>query len=299
MKSSLGKGLQSLIPKKESKISDLVRGREIPDKSKKESIFNIEIDKIRPNPNQPRKDLDPETLKELADSIREHGILQPLLVSKIEETTDRGRKVEYEIVAGERRWRAARMTGLPSVPVVIRDSSANEKLELALVENIQRKNLNPIEAALAFRQLNKEFGLKHHEIAEKIGKKRTTVSNALRLLNLPKQVQKAVMDGKLNEGQARAILLAKPVAQMPVFRRIIKEKLDVRRAEDLAQKVSDISKPRSTGPKNPLFKKIEEDLKQILGKRVSITKRGNTGHIKVEFISQEDLDRIVYLLSQN
>lgn len=301
MKSSLGKGLQSLIPKKESKIRDLIKGREIVplDKSKRESVFNVEIDKIRPNPNQPRKDLDPETLKELADSIREHGILQPLLVSKTEETTDRGRMVEYEIVAGERRWRAAKMAGLPSVPVVIRDSSADEKLELALVENIQRKNLNPIETAMAFKRLNDDFGLKHHEIAKKVGRARTSVSNMIRLLSLPKEVQKAVMDGKLNEGQARAILLAKPVVQMPIFRRILKEKLDVRRAEDLARKVSDVNKARAAGPKNPLFKKIEEDLKQVLGKRVSITKRGDFGHVKVEFTSQEELDQIVYLLSKN
>ena len=202
MANSLGKGLQSLIPKKESKISDLIKGREktsdLPT-SKKESIFNVEIDKIKPNPDQPRKDLDESTLKELADSIREHGILQPLIVSKTEKETNRGREVEYELIAGERRWRAAKIARLFSVPVIIKDSHAHERLEIALVENIQREDLNAMEAAMAFKRLQEDFGLRHHHIAEKIGKKRSTVTNTMRLLTLPKEVQGAIISGKISE----------------------------------------------------------------------------------------------------
>ena len=307
MKSALGKGLQSLIPKKESRISGFLKGRKSPsglgesrNRDKKESIFNIEIDKIRPNSNQPRKDVGAEALKDLADSIREHGILQPLLVSKIEKPSERGRQVEYEIIAGERRWRAAKLAGLPSVPVIIRDSSAHQKLEIALVENIQRKNLNAIETALAYKQLQDRFGLKHHEIAKKIGKDRSTISNALRILGLPQEVQDAIVGGKFSEGHARAILLAKPVARLPIFRRVLKESLSVRRTEDLARRVARPATPGGTGPKNPLFKKIESELKEILGgRRVSITKRGDLCNIRIEFVTQEELDRLVYLLSQN
>lgn len=302
MKNSLGKGLQSLIPKKESKISGLIRGQEKtldPMALKKESVFNVEIDKIRPNPNQPRKDIDQSSLKELANSIREHGILQPLLVSKVEESTDRGRKVEYEIIAGERRWRAARTVGVPSVPVIIRDSSANEKMEVALVENIQRKDLNAIEMALAFKHLYDKFNLKHHEIAKKVGKDRATISNALRLLKLPQEIQKAISGGKISEGHGRAILTAREAAWMPIFRRVIKDNLSIRRAEEIARKVAAPVTPKSLGPKSVLFRKIENDLKDVLGRRVSITKRGDVGHVRVEFINQEELDRLVYLLSQN
>ncbi|MBU1136894.1 ParB/RepB/Spo0J family partition protein [Patescibacteria group bacterium] len=303
MKTALGKGLQSLIPKKESRISGFFKDKKKPSdlgRVRKESIFNIEIDKIRPNPNQPRKDIGAEAIKELADSIKEHGILQPLLVSKIEKPSERGRQVEYEIIAGERRWRAAKLAGLPSVPVIIRDSSANQKLEIALVENIQRKNLNAIETAMAYRQLQEQFGLKHHEIARKVGKERTTVSNAMRILSLPQEVQDAIVAGKLSEGHARAMLLARPVARLPIFRRVLRENLSVRRAEDLARRVARPVAAGGIGPKNPLFKKIESELKEILnGRRVSITKRGDLGNIRIEFADQEELDRIVYLLSQS
>jgi len=301
MKNSLGKGLQSLIPKKESKMSNLAKGQE--DASglaalKKESIFNVEIDKIRPNPNQPRKEVNDDTLEELAASIGEHGVLQPLIVNKIEKATDRGREVEYELVAGERRWRASRMAGLPFVPVIIRDNSANEKLEVALVENIQRKDLNAIDLALAFKQLQDNFGLKHTEIANKIGKSRPTVTNTVRLLSLPKEIQKAIADNRINEGHGRAIMTAGPTVHMPIFRRIIKDNLSVRRTEELARKLSSHYKTnqKSVGPKNPLFRKLERNLQETLGRRVSITKRGEVGHLRVEFASQKELDLLVSLL---
>lgn len=192
------------------------------------------------------------------------------------------------------------MAGLPSVPAIIRDTSATQKLEVALVENIQRKNLNAIETALAYRELQTKFGLKHREIAQKVGKDRATVSNAMRILVLPQEVQDAIIAGNFSEGHARAMLLAKPVAWLPIFRRAVREKLSVRQTEDLARRVAKPSAPKSGGPKNPLFKKIEGELKEVLGgRRVSITKRGQIGSIRIEFVNQDELDKLVYLLSQN
>ncbi len=301
MKTSLGRGLQSLIPKREFGIKGLIKGQEkaIDPSLKKESIFNIEIDKIRPNPDQPRKDLSEESLAELTISIREYGILQPLIVSKIEKSTERGRQVEYELIAGERRWRAAKLAGLPSVPVIIKDSRDEEKLQIALVENIQREDLNAIESAIAFKRLYEEFGLRHQDIADKIGKKRTTITNTMRLLTLPSEVQQAIRANKITEGHGRAILLAKTSAQMPIFREILKNSLSVRQAEEKARNAAMVKKSYTGGPKNPLFRKIEKELQEVIGRRVSITQRGDLGHIRVEFTNQGELDQIVGLLSKN
>ena len=296
MKQSLGKGLQSLIPKKQPKISNLIKGqarRESWLDPKKESIFNIEIDKIRPNPHQPRKNLSKDNLKEMANSIREHGILQPLIVTKVEKPTERGRQVEYELIAGERRWKAAQIAGLPHVPVIIRDSSAHEKLEIALVENLQRENLNPIESAQAFRQLQEDFKLKHSQIAQKIGKKRTTVTNILRLLTLPPKIQNAIAEGRISEGHGRAILMAKPTARLTVYQAIVRNNLGVRQTEERARRVALFNKPRSSGPKNPLFRKIEKDLAAVLGRRVSILRRGDMGYLNIGFVNQKELDKVV------
>ena len=296
MKQSLGKGLQSLIPKKQPKMANLIKGRAQRTawlEPKKESIFNIEVDKIRPNPLQPRKNLPEESLKEMANSIREHGILQPLIVTKIEKPTERGRQVEYELVAGERRWRAAQIAGLPHVPVIIRDSSADEKLEIALVENLQRENLNPIEEARAFKQLHKEFNLKHSEIAEKVGKQRTTISNSIRLLNLPPKIQQALLGNKISEGHARAVLMAKPMARLTLYQTIVRNNLSVRQAEDRARQLAQSNKPYSHGPKNPLFKKLEKDLEGVIGRRVSILRRGDMGYLNIGFINQKELDKLI------
>ena len=299
-KLSLGKGLQSLIPKKESKITGLIKKEGKSSdwlKLKKESIFNIEIDKIKTNPNQPRKNLSEEGLKELAESIKQHGVLQPLIVTKNEKSTERGRQVEYELIAGERRWRASQIAGLPHVPVIIKDSAAQEKLEIALVENIQRENLNAIDSALAYKQLQNDFNLRHQDIAKKVGKSRTTITNAIRLLSLPSEVQKAITIGKISEGHGRAILMAKPEAQKNLFQTIIKNNLSVRQAEEKARKLVSENKPRSKGPKNPLFKKIEKDLEKVLSHRVSILKRGDSSYINIQFTNQKELDRLVkYLL---
>ena len=295
MKQSLGKGLQSLIPNKKQTITDLSpiqMQRAGWAKSKKESIFNVETDKIRPNSLQPRRDFANDSLKELADSIREHGILQPVLVTKVSKTTDRGQDVEYELIAGERRWRAAKIAKLPRIPVIIRDSSAKQKLEIALVENIQRENLNPMEMALAFKQFQDDFKLKHREIAQKVGKKRTTVTNFLRLLNLPKEIQKALIVREINEGHGRAILMAKPTSRLVVFRDIIKNGLSVYAAEEKARKLAIPNKPKCGGPKNFLFKKMEKDIAETWGRRVSITNRGEMGHLRIEFMGSKELDRL-------
>lgn len=300
-KQTLGKGLQSLIPKKESKIVGLIKKQSKSSnwfKSRKESIFNIEIDKIRPNPYQPRKNLDEEGLNELADSIRQHGVLQPLIVTKIETPTERGQRVEYELIAGERRWRASQKAGLPYVPVIIKDSAAQEKLEISLVENIQREDLNIMESALAYKQLQDNFNLKHKDIAKKVGKSRTAITNVLRLLTLPREVQKAIKANKITEGHGRAILMAKPEAQKALFQIVFKNGLSVRQTEDKARALALPDKPKSVGPKNPLFKQIEKDLGEVLGRRVSILKRGDRSFINIEFIDQKELDKMVKNLSR-
>ncbi|OGZ35012.1 MAG: hypothetical protein A3A94_02720 [Candidatus Portnoybacteria bacterium RIFCSPLOWO2_01_FULL_43_11] len=288
------KGLQSLIPKKSSRLTVLIKKQSRKKNlfgSKKESVFNIEVNKIKPNPHQPRRDFSEDSLKELADSIGEHGVLQPLLVTKIEKPTARGRRVEYQLVAGERRLEAAKIAGLPRVPVIIRDNSERQKLEIALVENIQREDLNPIEAALAFKQLNDDFGLKHEEIAKKVGKSRVAVTNCLRLLNLPLRVQEAITKGKISFGHGKALLMAKPEKQKDLFGDIIKDNLTVHETEYRAQRVA--ARPSDKESKNPLFQKIEKDLQEVLGNRVSVTKRGRAGRLTLQFYSDEELDKIV------
>ena len=288
-KQILGKGLQSLIPQREFKIPNLK-------KPQRESIFNIEVDKIIPNPNQPRKNLSEDGLRELSESIKQHGVLQPLIVTKIEKPTERGQQVEYELIAGERRWRAAQLAGLPHVPVIIKDSAAQQKLEIALVENIQRENLNSIESALAYKQLQDDFSLRHKDIAKKVGKSRTTITNTLRLLVLPIEAQKAISMGKISEGHGRAILMAKSEFQKALFQLVIKNGLSVRQVEEKARKLAEENKSRSAGPKNILFKQIEKNLGEVLGRRVSILKRGDTGYINIEFANQKELDKLTNYL---
>lgn len=283
-------------------MDNLIKGqtkKEVWLEPRKESIFNVEVDKIRPNPHQPRQEVDQEGLKELTNSIREHGIIQPVLVTKIEKTTERGRQVEYELVAGERRWRAAKKAGLPHVPVIIRDSSANQKLELALVENIQRQDLNPIDRAKAFKRLQDVFGLKHQEIAKKVGMGRPTVSNSIRLLNLAPQIQKAIIQGRITDAHGRAILMAKPMARVSLYRDIIRNNLSIGQAEEKARE-KDISNQgnqgRGIGPKNPLFRKLEKELAQAIGRRVSIIQRAGKQYLRIEFAGQLELDELINYL---
>lgn len=300
MKSSLGRGLQSLIPQKNSNVKTAGPSKSVTalkelTKLKKESIFNIEIDKIRPNPNQPRKEISQEQLKELAMSIKEYGILQPLIVTKIERETERGQDVEYELVAGERRWRAAQLVKVPRVPVIIKDDSKRVKFEMALVENIQRENLNPMEMAMAFKRLYDEFGLKHEEIAKRVGKSRPTVSNIIRLLNLPPAAQTAIAENKLTEAHGRAILTVKPEAQMAFLGKILRGNWGVRLTEEKSRELADENKnhaPRSQGPKCILFRSLEQKIGLAMSRRVSITKRGSMGRITIEFKDEKELDKI-------
>ncbi len=261
------------------------------------SVFWIEVEKIDPNPHQPRREIPEESLKELADSIREHGILQPLLVSKKEVATERGLDVRYELVAGERRLRAAKFAGLSSVPVVIRERapSETEKLEWALIENVQREDLNPIERARAFARLVNEFGMLQREVAIRIGKSREYVGNLLRLLSLPEDVQSALASGAISEGHGRAILMVSDLANRHLlFERIRTAALSVRDAELTAKALG--SRPRrGRGARqvDPDIRSIRERLEEALGTKVLVEKQGERGKIVFEFYSQEELANIL------
>ncbi|MFC1701052.1 ParB/RepB/Spo0J family partition protein [Patescibacteria group bacterium] len=300
MRSALGKGLQSLIPNKSSKNDTIKTQSGLRDlaKLKKESVFNIEIDKIRPNPNQPRKEMSKIQLDELANSIKEYGILQPVIVTKIEKKTDRGRDVEYELVAGERRWRAAQIARIPRIPVIIKDNTKQVKFEMALVENVQRENLNPIEKALAYKRLHEDFGLSHEEIAQKIGKKRPTVSNAIRVLSLPPVAQKALADGRIGDRHARAILAVSPEKRMNFFKRVLKHNWSDIEVEAQARAIAEVRHDnKQAGPKRLFFRELEGKVKSATGYSVSITQRGDFGRLAIQFNNQKELDKIVkYLL---
>ncbi len=232
MNKSFSKGLSALIPKRILKTPDQ------PSKHN-EAIFYIDIAKIQPNPYQPRQEFDLELLKSLAESIRHYGILQPLVVTAGEMTDGFNQVLQYQLIAGERRLTAAKMAGLKEVPVIVRQSSPQEKLELSLIENVQRADLNPVEKAMAYRRLEKEFNLSQKEIAQVCGKSREAVSNTLRLLTLPDEMQKTIREGALTEGHARAILAAQePIKQNAVFKKILSDGLNVREAEELAQKIN-------------------------------------------------------------
>ncbi|OGY56408.1 MAG: hypothetical protein A2Y84_01895 [Candidatus Colwellbacteria bacterium RBG_13_48_8] len=264
-----------------------------------EHVFHIEVDKIRPNPHQPRRDFDEGALRELANSIREFGVLQPLVVSKIEKETDTGRTVEYELIAGERRLMAAKMLGLPTVPVMIRHTDREvEKLELAVTENIQRTNLNPIEAARAVARLQDEFGLTQREIAIRLGKSRETIANALRLLNLPSDIQEAIARGKIGESQGRLLLsLGDSQSQQTVFEDLLKNNPSVRdlelRIKRIRGKGQSPSETVSGKSADPEAAALEEQLEELLGTRVSVKSDGKSGRIIINFYSQEEFDAVV------
>lgn len=283
--SGLGRGLESLIPKS------------VPDKEirQKESIFLIEVDKIKENPLQPRRDFNEAELKSLADSIRERGILQPLIVTKIEEEIPSGLKVSYELVVGERRLKAAKMSGLNFVPAIIRPKTeAKEKLELALVENIQRTDLNAIEKARGYECLTKEFGLTQKQIAEKVGQSRELVANTVRLLQLPIEIQKAIESGKVSEGHGRAILALNDNNQrLALFNEILTKNLSVRAVETLGRQIKGISKRIKENTVDPETKILESRLEDFLGTRVKLAKSGNRGRILIEFYSSEELNAIL------
>jgi ParB family chromosome partitioning protein len=246
-----------------------------------ESIFQIEVEKIKPNPLQPRHEFNEEGIEELAQSIREFGIIQPLVVSKIFKETETGTDVEYQLVVGERRLRAAKRVGLERVPVIVRKVDTNRiKLELALIENLQRHNLNPIESAKAYSRLQDEFGLTQKEISVRVGKSREAIANTMRLLNLPSYIQESLIQNKLNESQARALLgIQNLEEQRRIFENILSNKLSVRAAKSETQRAE---------PVDPETVYWQKRLEEGLGAPVKIIKHGGKGKVAIEFYSDEE-----------
>lgn len=291
----LGKGLDALIPQTGSKKE--MTGGPIMTVNSGESVKKVRITKVEPNREQPRKNFDEDALQELSESIKEHGVISPILVQD--------KKDHYEIIAGERRWRAAKLAGLKEVPVIIKHYSDQEILEISLIENIQRENLNPIEEAFAYKKLLTEFNLKQDEVAERVSKSRTAVTNSMRLLKLCDKVQQMVIDGMLTTGHARTLIgIEDQDQQYQLAMRIFDEKLSVRDAEKL---VKDINKPQKQAKKKKetdealkiIYQEIEERLKQSVGTKVEITPKENgAGKLEIEFYSHDDLDRIADMLTK-
>ncbi|GAC1417339.1 MAG: ParB/RepB/Spo0J family partition protein [Burkholderiaceae bacterium] len=270
----------------------------------------IGVDDIESNPFQPRRTFSATEMQELVDSVRDHGVLQPILVRPLAKS-DQGKA--YQLVAGERRWRAAREAGLETVPAVVREVADQQALELALIENVQRHDISPVDAAMAFRRLASEFNLAQDEIAKRVGKSRSAVANTLRLLDLPTEAQKAIDEGLLTEGHGRAILLANgDGARRAVFRHILREKLSVRAAEHVARHSAGAStgdhegarkdaaaNATAHGPVSPELQQVESELQKALGTRVKVRPKGaksKSGHIVIEYFSDDDLNRVLQLL---
>jgi len=278
----LGKGLDALIPGKDTDQS-------IPQTKTHQSVQLIPIDSIQPNPQQPRSHLDDEALKELATSIIEHGILQPLIVSKVDNANF------YTLVAGERRWRAAAIAGLSMVPVIERTVSEQGQLELALIENLQRTDLTPLEMAEAYRQLADNFSLTHEQIAERVGKSRTSVTNTIRLLNLPEQVRRALAENLISEGHARAILgLPTEQSQLAILSVILRDGLTVRKTEELVKKMSGERPPTLPKPAaSAEVSALEKRLRNHFGTKVSLSDGKNGGKLVIFYYSDEELNAIL------
>jgi ParB family chromosome partitioning protein len=251
------------------------------------NLTEIEVSRIQPNPWQPRKVFKQEFLQELADSIKEHGILQPLVVVPAGDGN-------YQIIVGERRWRASQLAGLTKVPVIVRDAmEEQQKLELALIENIQRHNLDPIEEAQAYQQLIDQYKLTQEEVAKKVGKGRTTVTNMIRLLNLPLKIQRGIADDEISEGHGRAILgLIGMEKQLAMYDMVVKENLTVRQVEDRVREIMERPKQVKAQRPNsdPELQAIETQLRGKLGTKVRVQKSGEAGKITIEFYSQEELN---------
>lgn len=287
-KKGLGKGLDSLIV---NKIDHSSNNEVVVENVSHETIINI--NKIEPNKDQPRTHFNEDALHELADSIKQHGIIQPLIVHKVDD--------RYEIIAGERRWRAARIAGLKELPVIIKNYTNQQVLEIALIENIQREDLNAIEEALAYERLVKEFNLKQDEVAERVGKSRVAVTNSMRLMKLDKRVQQMVIDDMISGGHARALLgITDPDTQLAVATKVFDEKLSVRETEKLVKNLSKVKADKEvaiTKEDNFIYRDLEDKLKNIFGSKVEIQRGAkNNGKIQIEYYSQDDLDRIIDLI---
>ncbi len=300
-KNGLGKGLDSLIPAKTTaqKAGETAAAEE--SIKVEDSKVMMSIDKIEPNKDQPRKAFDEDALTELSESIKQHGVLAPLWVHEVKKAKD----TYYEIIAGERRWRAAKKAGLKEVPVIVMDLTEQEIVEISLIENIQREDLNPIEEAMAYKRLLDEFSLKQDEIAERVSKSRTAVTNSLRLLKLDERVQQMVVDEMITTGHARAILgISDKEKQYDFAQRVFDEKLSVREVEKEVKKLSQKTPEKSTEQTSKIdaqlqaiYNELQEQLKKTLGTKVSIVpKDSKKGKVEIEYYSQDELDRIVGIL---
>lgn len=288
----LGKGLDSLIP---VAVPAAEAAGSVEKKEENGNGTYVKITKVEPNREQPRKNFDEDALQELSESIKQYGIVEPLIVQD--------RKTHYEIIAGERRWRAAKLAGLKEVPVIIRNYTEQEIVEISLIENIQREDLNPIEEAQAYKRLLTEFNLKQDEVAERVSKSRTAVTNSMRLLKLCDEVQQMIIDDMISTGHARALItIEDPEQQYTIAQSIFDEKLSVRDVEKL---VKNLNKPEKA-KKEPVMDKaleaiyqdLEEKLKQSLGTKVAITsKGGGSGRLEIEFYTHDDLEKITDLLT--
>lgn len=297
-KIGLGKGLDSLIPEVVSKPKEKAEPKVIEKvvekivEKKVETL--VKVAEIEPNRSQPRKNFNEDALTELAESIKLHGVLQPLLVQK--------KDGYYEIIAGERRWRASKMAGIKEVPVIIKDYSEQQIVEIALIENIQREDLNPIEEALAYKRLLNEFKLKQDEVAEKVSKSRVAITNSMRLLKLADEVQQMVIDEMLTSGHARALIsIEDKEKQIEIANRVFDEKLSVRETERLVKSVLQPKpeKKKEDPQEQVIYKDLENKLKDKIGSNVSINRKNkNKGKIEIEYYSTEELERIVELINK-
>lgn len=282
-------GLSSLIPNKLNKQNLPIKRNSF---SSANEIAKIPVFNVVPNPNQPRRYFDKDNLQKLAQSIREHGIIQPIIVTKINDG-------KYELIAGERRLEAAKLAELKEIPAIIRLANDQQKLELALVENIQRHNLNAIEEAMAYKKLREEFSLTQEEIAQKTGKDRSTVANTIRLLELPVEIQRGIIEEKITPGHARAILsLENPEKQRALYELILKNNLTVRATEHKVREVTVQTHKRKIARNiDPYIQDLEDKIQQKLGTKVQIRKNGVTGKITIDFYSEEEFEKIVKLLN--
>lgn len=279
VKKALGKGLGALLENDDNN----------------ELIKEININQIEPNTDQPRKNFDDKKIEKLSESIKKHGVIQPIVVKLMENDF-------YQIIAGERRWRASRKAGVKKIPAIVKDYSKNEILEIALIENIQREDLNPIEESQAYKRLIEEYSLTQEDISKRVGKSRSAIANSLRLLNLDESVKNYLIEGKLSIGHARSLLAVENKEyQLEIADRIINEKLTVRETEKLIKKISRNNvqkKKKNNNNYSQEYKHIEEDLSERLGTKVNIKNKKNKGIIEIEYYSIEDMDRILKILNK-
>ena len=293
-KSGLGKGLDALIPagNKKAPVKKETEPVIIEKIVEKKGVETLKITEVEPNREQPRKNFNEDALLELSDSIKQYGVIQPLIVQK--------KGDHYEIIAGERRWRAAKMAGIKEIPVIIKDYSDQQIMEISLIENIQREDLNPIEEAMAYKNLMEEFHLKQDEIAEKVSKSRTAVTNSMRLLKLDKRVQQMMIDDMISAGHARTLItIEDPDVQYNIATKIFDEKLSVRETEKMVKLIQkpEVKKEKAEKVNSFIYKDIEEKIKAILGTKVTVDHRSNNkGRISIEYYSNDELERILFLL---